>query len=365
MISKLLPFLALSIGLGLTAWLVSAATLAAIFHSFAEIGWGIAAIVTVRAIVIATNGLAWARLLAELSNVPSRIFILLRWVREAIDVTLPVAYIGGGLVSARMLTFWGPSGSMATAGLVADVFLQTMAQALFALFGATLLARIVGPSTILPPVLLGAAAACIVLGAFYVVQRHRGARAIELALAALVARLASKAHKGVAEYQTAIDEIWRRPRYVLIALLVHALAWAFGTLEVLLTFYFLGKPLLLEQAVILESLGTTISIAAFFVPGSWGVQEGGYILIGQMLTDTMVGFQMGAEMPPGEFWSSTQACWPRSPFQAGNVPQGGGGRDVFVHISAVERAGLSSLNEGQVVDTRKSRTGAKATPSRC
>jgi CspA family cold shock protein len=27
-------------------------------------------------------------------------------------------------------------------------------------------------------------------------------------------------------------------------------------------------------------------------------------------------------------------------------PQGGGGKDVFVHISAVERAGLSSLNEG-------------------
>ena len=30
-------------------------------------------------------------------------------------------------------------------------------------------------------------------------------------------------------------------------------------------------------------------------------------------------------------------------------PQGGGG-DVFVHISAVERAGLSSLNEGQTVE---------------
>ena len=29
---------------------------------------------------------------------------------------------------------------------------------------------------------------------------------------------------------------------------------------------------------------------------------------------------------------------------------GGGGKDVFVHISAVERAGLSSLNEGQVVE---------------
>ena len=27
-----------------------------------------------------------------------------------------------------------------------------------------------------------------------------------------------------------------------------------------------------------------------------------------------------------------------------------GGRDVFVHISAVERAGLTSLNEGQTVE---------------
>ena len=27
-----------------------------------------------------------------------------------------------------------------------------------------------------------------------------------------------------------------------------------------------------------------------------------------------------------------------------------GGKDVFVHISAVERAGLSSLNEGQAIE---------------
>jgi cold shock protein len=31
-------------------------------------------------------------------------------------------------------------------------------------------------------------------------------------------------------------------------------------------------------------------------------------------------------------------------------PSGAGGRDVFVHISAVERAGLSTLNEGQHVE---------------
>ena len=31
-------------------------------------------------------------------------------------------------------------------------------------------------------------------------------------------------------------------------------------------------------------------------------------------------------------------------------PDSGGGKDVFVHISAVERAGLSTLNEGQKVE---------------
>ena len=31
-------------------------------------------------------------------------------------------------------------------------------------------------------------------------------------------------------------------------------------------------------------------------------------------------------------------------------PEGGGGKDVFVHISAVEKAGLSSLNAGQIVE---------------
>jgi cold shock protein len=46
-----------------------------------------------------------------------------------------------------------------------------------------------------------------------------------------------------------------------------------------------------------------------------------------------------------------------------NTPPGGGGKDVFVHISAVERAGLSSLNEGQQLEyeeiANKGRTSAE------
>jgi CspA family cold shock protein len=41
-------------------------------------------------------------------------------------------------------------------------------------------------------------------------------------------------------------------------------------------------------------------------------------------------------------WSNpTKGC--------GFIQPQGGGKDVFVHISAVERAGLSTLNEGQSI----------------
>ena len=41
----------------------------------------------------------------------------------------------------------------------------------------------------------------------------------------------------------------------------------------------------------------------------------------------------------------------------GFIQPDGGGKDVFVHISAVERAGLSGLNEGQKISfqTREER----------
>ena len=47
----------------------------------------------------------------------------------------------------------------------------------------------------------------------------------------------------------------------------------------------------------------------------------------------------------------------------GFIQPNDGGKDVFVHISAVERAGLSSLNEGQVVEyeliTNRGKTSAE------
>jgi hypothetical protein len=91
MIRKLLPFFALSIGLGFTIWLIASASLTSILHSFAQIGWGIVAVAGVRAAMITMNAVAWRQLLANLIHLPFAVFALLRWIREAIDVLLPVA----------------------------------------------------------------------------------------------------------------------------------------------------------------------------------------------------------------------------------------------------------------------------------
>lgn len=54
-------------------------------------------------------------------------------------------------------------------------------------------------------------------------------------------------------------------------------------------------------------------------------------------------------------WFNTQKGY-------GFIQPSDGGRDVFVHISAVERAGMSTLNEGQTVNyelvTERGKTSA-------
>jgi len=55
--------------------------------------------------------------------------------------------------------------------------------------------------------------------------------------------------------------------------------------------------------------------------------------------------------------------WFNSQKGYGFIQPQGGGKDMFVHISAVERAGLSGLNEGQAIEyeevSNKGKTSAE------
>jgi len=63
----------------------------------------------------------------------------------------------------------------------------------------------------------------------------------------------------------------------------HTSGWISGTAEVWLILFFLGHPVTLSEAFILESLGQAARSAGFMVPGGLGVQEGGLLLVGGQL----------------------------------------------------------------------------------
>ena len=59
--------------------------------------------------------------------------------------------------------------------------------------------------------------------------------------------------------------------------------WLVGAGEVWLALHFLGHPVTVAEALLLESLSQAVHSMAFLIPGAIGVQEGGFILLGQVI----------------------------------------------------------------------------------
>ena len=55
--------------------------------------------------------------------------------------------------------------------------------------------------------------------------------------------------------------------------------WIIGVAEVLIVFAFMGHPVSIAEAVVIESLLHAIRGAAFAIPGALGAQEGGLVLL--------------------------------------------------------------------------------------
>ena len=60
---------------------------------------------------------------------------------------------------------------------------------------------------------------------------------------------------------------------------MHLLAWTVGSLEIYLVLNFLGLPVTLLTAVVMESFGAAVKFASFMIPGSLGALEGGNMAI--------------------------------------------------------------------------------------
>jgi len=283
-----LPLIGTLIGLGLAVWLVATNDLSAVAAAFGRIGFvGFAGVTLVRALVVLICGFAWARILDGLSPAPASACLILRFVREGINVLLPVASVGGDVLGARLLTFWGVAGSLAAASVLADMLFQVGTLALFAGLGAGLLSQVEGPAAaeLANWTLRTLAVAGLAVGAFFALQRTGIVRVVEDRIAALGRRFVRETEarpEPAPRIQGALDTVWaagRRGRLVQ-SFALHALAWLLGAAEVAVVLTCIGvDQVTLSEILVIEALSQAIKAAAFLVPSGLGVQEGGLVLV--------------------------------------------------------------------------------------
>ncbi len=259
----------------------------AVFGLFARVGLGLVPICAVRAAIILLCSGAWAMLHTDLRGIAWAVWPLIRSIREGINVLLPVATIGGEIAGARLLTFWGVPASVSGAGILVDLLLQAVGQAIFALAGVLLLTRVAGTETLTRWVLLGIGVGFLALVGFFVALRFDGIGRIGRFVTARVAAWSREGSErflvNPARLAEALAAIWRRPRDVWASAGLHVAAWLLGTLEIWIALRWMGHDVSLADAMILESLGQAVRGAAFPVPGGIGVQEGGFVLLGQLM----------------------------------------------------------------------------------
>jgi glycosyltransferase 2 family protein len=232
------------------------------------------------------NALDWQSLIRGANRPGLAGMLQLVWIRESVNSMLPVARIGGEVVSFRMMRRRGLRGSTAAASLVVDIQLTLISQLMFTMVGIGFLFAHAASGTLRLAAGLawGIVALTPLLVLFSLVQHaspfERLTRMLNHATSGKLASLVGQS----AQIDQSIKLIWRRRGVVLRYLFFwQPLQCVLTALEIWFALYFLGVQVSFAEAVVIESLIQAVSSAAFFVPGGLGVQEGGFILIGSAL----------------------------------------------------------------------------------
>ena len=273
---------------GVAAWLIGIAAVIAITtwsgldavgHAVASVGWGILLVVVVRAVTVAVAGVGWWLIFPTQTGPRLRICVLLRFVREATNVLLPMAQVGGDVIGAGLLRLYGVPGSLAAASVIVDVLLQAATQFAFAIVGLLVLIALGADATLAWAAAIGLGLAGLLLAAFYLAQRRGGQRILR----SIIARLTGDRQWRVlgtidAVYQN-LATIYASRSDLIASTVVHMAGWIIGVAEVLIVFAFMGHPISVAEALVIESLLHAIRGAAFAIPGALGAQEGGLVLL--------------------------------------------------------------------------------------
>ena len=276
---RLFTILALLAGLALATALIAASGALSVGEAVASAGWGVALVAAVRAVQIFGAGVAWWALFRPASRPRLDACALVRWIRESVNNLLPVAQVGGDVLGARLLGFFGVDRPLAAASVVADMLVQVATQFVFAVIGLLVLIGLGGGDGLARGVGLGLLVAAPAITGFYLVQRRGTHRRARRALIRLIGRRQWMGLGAIEALYDRLESIHTNVGGVALGIAVHLAVWIFGTLEIWIALDFMGWPVGLGEALAIESLTQAVKGAGFMVPGALGIQEGGFVAL--------------------------------------------------------------------------------------
>ncbi|CAB3758842.1 flippase-like domain-containing protein [Paraburkholderia solisilvae] len=251
-------------------------------------GWGLALVAVLHLLPLVLDAGAISVLFDKRRDpLTERDAVFARWIGESVNSLLPAGQIGGPVMMARQLAQRGMSMRDSAAVITVSTTLQAIAQIVFAMLGLLLFGASASHGAF-HNLQTAAMIATAVLGAmvvgFYLAQR-RGlfGRALRVISKVLGKRDWSSLTMRADAVDAAVHALYGDRRRVAASFALSLAGWLVGTVEVWLALRFLGHPVDWVDALLLESIGQAIRGAAFAIPGSLGVQEGGYLLLAPLV----------------------------------------------------------------------------------
>ena len=270
----------LVLGVAFLAHLVVQVGPETLLTSFHALSWRLLLIVWFPFVLITVlDTLGWRYAFRE--NLASFTTLLtVRLAGEAFNATTPTASMGGEPVKAYLLRPRVPLGEGFASVIVAKTTLS-LAQGLFLVAGIAVALTSLPPAA---PLLKGmtwlAAVEAVALGAFVFVQQKGLFGGGLRFLRGLGFSWGDQRHEGARHLDRALSAFYREhPGRLTLSLLFHFAGWVLGSLEVFLILHFMGVPVSLTTALVIEAFAAAIKSAAFLIPAGVGALEGGTMAV--------------------------------------------------------------------------------------
>ncbi|MBI4587271.1 MAG: flippase-like domain-containing protein [Candidatus Rokubacteria bacterium] len=275
---RAIRFLLLGCGAALLAVLVVRIGPAAVLSSFSQLSWRLLLVLCFPfSLMMLFDTLGW-RFAFRRDLVPFPALLSARLAGEAFNLTTPTASVGGEAVKAWLLRPHVPLDDSVPSVIIAKTTI-TIAQGAFLLLGIACALSTLQPGL---PLVRGMewllAVEIIAVSGFVLVQVGGVMGGVSRVLNRLGLPWASERSEALRRLDGVLLSFYQRePRRLFLSIACHFVGWALGALETYLILRFLGVPVPLVTAAVIEAFGTAVRFATFFVPASLGVLEGGQV----------------------------------------------------------------------------------------